>query len=88
MAPLAVKEERADPPPTAPVNVTVPVPAVNVKARAPLMVVEAVIPAPGEVVPFVVSATTAEVKETGPVQLIAPLIVVKLPPKLIAVDPV
>lgn len=76
VAPLAVSEERADVPPTAPVNVTVPVPAVNVRSWAPLIVVEAVMPAPGEVVPFVVSATTAPAKETGPVQLIAPLLVV------------
>lgn len=88
MAPVAVKEVNGVVPPTAPVKATVPVPAVRLKVCAPLMVVEAVMFAPTAAPEFVVSAATAPVKETGPVQVMVPPFVVWLPPKLINVDPV
>lgn len=87
---MAVSEVNGAVPPTTPLIVTAPpVPPVSVKFCAPLMVLEAEMPAPpGEPPPFVVSATTPPVRITGPVQLMAPPLVVKLFAKLIAVVPV
>jgi hypothetical protein len=62
-------------PPTAPVIVTVPLP-VNVKFCAPLTVLEKLILEP--------VATTLFAKVTAPVIPIGALLVVTLPPKLIA----
>lgn len=79
VVPLAVKEERGVVPPTAPGIVTVPLPF-NVNAWAPLIVLEKLI--------FEPVAMTAPVSVTGPVRPMEELLVVKLPPKLIAVDAV
>lgn len=83
-APVTVKEVNAVVPPTAPVIVTVPpVPPANVKTWVPLTVLEIEMFAPAAVAPpFVVSAATSSVKVTGPVQPIAPPLVVRLPAKL------
>src|SRR5579872_7280086 len=88
--PVAVSEVKGVVPPTAPVIATTPpVPPVSVKFCAPLIVLEAEIFAPPAVPPpFVVSATTAPVNATGPVQLIVPPLVVKLLARLIAAVPV
>ncbi len=64
-------------------------PAVKVKFCAPVMVPVNATFAPVDVTPpFVASATTAAPSAIGPVNVIAPPLVVKLPFKLIAVVPV
>lgn len=88
--PDADKEVSGVVPPTAPLIVTAPlVPPVKVRVCAPLTVLEKEILAPPALPPpFVVSATKLVPKETGPVIEMLPALVVKLPFKLIAVDPV
>lgn len=83
--PVAVSDVRGVDPPTAPVKVTVPpVPPINVKFCAPLIVLEALILAPVVVPPaLVVSTTTPPVSVTAPAQLTAPPAVVWLFAKLI-----
>lgn len=87
---VTVNEVKGVVPPTAPVSVTVPVvPPVRVKLCAPLIVLEKLMLAPVTVPPaFVVSAATVPVNATAPVIPIVPPDVVRLPPKLIKVDPV
>jgi hypothetical protein len=90
-APVIVKELKGVVAPTAPVNVTTPpVPPVKVRACAPetvpSMVFVKVIFAPAvEPPPLVASTVTFPAKTTGPVRVRALPLVVKLPPKLIAV---
>ena len=73
------------PPPTIPLKATVPpVPALRVRGEPPLIVLEKLIFAP-PAAPLVVSAVTAAAKLTGPVIPIDAPLVVRLPPKLIAV---
>lgn len=90
LEPLAANELSGVEPPTAPLIVTVaPVPPTKERAWAPLIVVENVIAAPAGVDPlFVASIATAPVSAAGPVIETAPPLVVRLPPKLIAVEPV
>ena len=76
IAPDAVNEINALVPPTAPVIVTVPpVPPIKVRFFAPLIVLEAEMFAPAAA-PLVVLAVTSLAKVTGPVQLMAPPLVV------------
>ena len=90
VAPVAVSEVSGVVPPTAPVSVTVPLlPPVRERVCAPLIVVEKLMFAPAAVPPlFVVSTATAVVRATGPVKVVTPPLVVKLPFKLIAVGAV
>ncbi len=75
-------------PPITPPKVTTPaVPARSVSAVAPLIVLEKLILAPAAVPPaFVLSNVGVPLKATGPVIVMAPPLVVILPPALI--DPV
>lgn len=82
-APDAVSEVNALVPPIAPVIVTVPpVPPFRVRFCVPLIVLETEMFAPAAA-PLVVFAITSLAKVTGPVQLMAPPLVVRLPFKLI-----
>ena len=78
-------------PPTAPKKITFPsVPAVNVNALPTVQfsVLEKLILAPlGLFPPFVVSKVRAFVRETGPVKVMTPSLVVMFPPILMAVTP-
>lgn len=90
-APVAVSELNGVVPPIAPVRTTLPtVPDVSVRDLdpLPLIVFEKEIVAPVAVPPALVeSMAMLAVKVVGPVIETAPPLVVKLPPKLIAVDP-
>jgi len=89
-APVTVSEVKLVIAPTAPVIVTVPpLPPVNVKACMPLIVLEKEIFAPDDVPPLFVVSTVIDIGgiTTGPVIVTIPPLVVKLPFKLIAVEP-
>lgn len=90
VAPVAVTEVSGATPPTIPVIATMPeVPPVNTKGCALLMVPENVIFAPAAEPPlFVVSTVMGAPRAAGPLIETAPPLVVRLPPRLTAVEPV
>src|SRR5579871_6293378 len=90
VAAVTVSDVNAVVAPTAPDNVaTPPVPPFKLKVCPPLIVLEKPILAPPALPPaFVVSAVTAAVKDTGPVNVIALPEEVRLPPKVINVGAV
>ena len=89
---VAVSELKGVVPPIAPDKVTLPsVPPVRVNdlEPLPLIVLEKEMAAPAAVPPaFVGSMAMLAVSVAGPVIETEPPLVIKLPPKLIAVDPV
>ena len=85
-AAVAVKLCKAVDAPIAPPKAMLEVPAVTVKLLAPLIVLEKLTNAPA-VAPLVVSIAVLALKLTGPFRFTAPELVVKLPPRVVKVEP-